>query len=100
MGALKRYLHVQIKLYYMEGQLGKQRYRISEIYIYLGDVKRCVTSGWNNLHPTKRMGICMSDKGSLVDISIDHMFLCKKKHKYTIRQFQIIKKVHVESLKE
>ena len=45
MGAPKIYLHVQRKLYYMEGQLGTQRYKISKIYIYPGDVKRWVTSG-------------------------------------------------------
>ena len=44
MGAPKRYLHVQKKLYYMEGKLGKDRYKISEIYIYLGDVNRWVIS--------------------------------------------------------
>ena len=45
MAAPKRYLYVQIKCDYMEGQLGTQRYKISEIYIYPGDVKRWVTSG-------------------------------------------------------
>ena len=45
MGAKKRYLHVQRKLYYMEGQLGTHRYKIREIYIYLGDMKKWFTSG-------------------------------------------------------
>ena len=45
MGAPKRYFHVQRKLYYMEGQLGKHIYKISKIYIYLGDMKRWVTNG-------------------------------------------------------
>ena len=52
-GAPKTYLRVQRKLYYMDGQLGTQRYKkfcnrvnkIRDIYIYIGDVKRWVTSG-------------------------------------------------------
>ena len=41
----------------------------------------------------------MVEKGCLVGSSMEHMFIRKKKHKDTIRQFQIIKKVHGESLK-
>ena len=88
MGAPKRYFHVQTKLYYMDGQLGKHRYKISKMYIYLGGMKRFVTSGWKNWHQTKRMVICMVEKGCLVGSSIEHMFLRKKNIKIQLDNFK------------